>query len=116
MFAACTNAQVGLCAIMCVSGMLELVHRRILHIAMHCKSMSFFTLCSFPYILILNQTISFGSYFRGRTDLEGCCWWGRGVLLTRNVCKIGKCIILLFTRVCTILITFNSSMVIRQYW
>jgi len=21
----------------------------------------------------------------GRTDLEGCCWWGRGVLLTRNV-------------------------------
>jgi hypothetical protein len=26
----------------------------------------------------------------GRTDLEGCCWWGRGVLLTRGVCNIGK--------------------------
>lgn len=23
----------------------------------------------------------------GRTDLEGCCWWGRGALLTRGVCK-----------------------------
>ena len=26
----------------------------------------------------------------GRTDTEGCCWWGRGSLLTRNVCNIGK--------------------------
>jgi len=26
----------------------------------------------------------------GRTDVEGCCWWGRGALLTRNVCNIGK--------------------------
>lgn len=26
----------------------------------------------------------------GWTDLEGCCWWGRGVLLTRGVCNIGK--------------------------
>lgn len=26
----------------------------------------------------------------GRTDLEGCCWWGRSVLLTRGVCNIGK--------------------------
>ena len=26
----------------------------------------------------------------GRTDLEGCCWWGRGALLTRGVCNIGK--------------------------
>ena len=26
----------------------------------------------------------------GRTDVENCCWWGRGALLTRNVCNIGK--------------------------
>jgi hypothetical protein len=26
----------------------------------------------------------------GRIDIEGCCWWGRGVLLTRGVCNIGR--------------------------
>ncbi len=26
----------------------------------------------------------------GRLDVEGCCWWGRGVLLTRGTCNIGK--------------------------
>ncbi len=26
----------------------------------------------------------------GRTDVEGCCFWGRGSLLTRNVCNLGK--------------------------
>jgi len=26
----------------------------------------------------------------GRTDVEGCCWWGRGVMLTRGRCTIGK--------------------------
>jgi hypothetical protein len=26
----------------------------------------------------------------GRTDVEGCCWWGRGVLLTSGVCILGK--------------------------
>lgn len=26
----------------------------------------------------------------GRTDIEGCCWWGRGVMLTRGRCSIGK--------------------------
>ena len=26
----------------------------------------------------------------GRTDTEGCCFWGRGALLTRGVCNIGK--------------------------
>ncbi len=26
----------------------------------------------------------------GRTDVEGCCYWGRGVLLTRGRCLIGK--------------------------
>jgi len=25
-----------------------------------------------------------------RTDIEGCCWWGRGALSTRGVCNIGK--------------------------
>mmetsp|Transcript_32531 Transcript_32531/g.56670 ORF Transcript_32531/g.56670 Transcript_32531/m.56670 type:complete len:1231 (+) Transcript_32531:177-3869(+) len=26
----------------------------------------------------------------GRTDVEGCCWWGRGALHTRGVCNLGK--------------------------
>mmetsp|Transcript_41604 Transcript_41604/g.88654 ORF Transcript_41604/g.88654 Transcript_41604/m.88654 type:complete len:164 (-) Transcript_41604:1132-1623(-) len=26
----------------------------------------------------------------GRIDVEGCCYWGRGVLLTRGSCNIGK--------------------------
>lgn len=26
----------------------------------------------------------------GRTDVEGCCYWGRGVMLTRGRCTIGK--------------------------
>jgi len=26
----------------------------------------------------------------GREDVEGCCWWGRGILLTPGVCDIGK--------------------------
>jgi len=26
----------------------------------------------------------------GRIDTEGCCYWGRGVLLTRGVCNIGR--------------------------
>jgi len=26
----------------------------------------------------------------GRIDVESCCWWGRGALLTRNPCNIGK--------------------------
>jgi len=26
----------------------------------------------------------------GRIDLEGCCYWGRGALLTRGNCNIGK--------------------------
>ncbi|KAL3797245.1 hypothetical protein HJC23_004537 [Cyclotella cryptica] len=26
----------------------------------------------------------------GRTDTEGCCWWGRGALSTRGICNIGK--------------------------
>jgi len=26
----------------------------------------------------------------GRTTVEGCCFWGRGSLLTRNVCNLGK--------------------------
>jgi len=25
-----------------------------------------------------------------RSDVEGCCWWGRGVIQTRGVCEIGK--------------------------
>jgi hypothetical protein len=26
----------------------------------------------------------------GRTDVENCCWWGRGVVHTRGVCQYGK--------------------------
>lgn len=26
----------------------------------------------------------------GRIDIERCCYWGRGALLTRNTCNIGK--------------------------
>jgi len=26
----------------------------------------------------------------GRTDVEGCCWWGRGVIQTTGVCNYGK--------------------------
>eukprot|EP00571_Detonula_confervacea_P000915 CAMPEP_0172329518 /NCGR_PEP_ID=MMETSP1058-20130122/60926_1 /TAXON_ID=83371 /ORGANISM="Detonula confervacea, Strain CCMP 353" /LENGTH=540 /DNA_ID=CAMNT_0013046697 /DNA_START=554 /DNA_END=2176 /DNA_ORIENTATION=- len=26
----------------------------------------------------------------GRTDIEGCCFFGRGALLTRGICQIGK--------------------------
>ena len=26
----------------------------------------------------------------GRIDTAGCCWWGRGVLLTRGTCSFGK--------------------------
>merc|ERR1712125_128459 len=25
-----------------------------------------------------------------RTDVEGCCWWGRGVIQTTGVCNFGK--------------------------
>jgi len=27
---------------------------------------------------------------QGRTDVEGCCWWGRGVIQTTGVCNFGK--------------------------
>ena len=27
---------------------------------------------------------------RGRVDVEGCCWWGRGVIQTRGTCNYGK--------------------------
>jgi len=26
----------------------------------------------------------------GRTDTEGCCWWGRGVIQTTGRCNFGK--------------------------
>eukprot|EP00578_Thalassiosira_sp_NH16_P013194 CAMPEP_0181125170 /NCGR_PEP_ID=MMETSP1071-20121207/26891_1 /TAXON_ID=35127 /ORGANISM="Thalassiosira sp., Strain NH16" /LENGTH=815 /DNA_ID=CAMNT_0023210563 /DNA_START=54 /DNA_END=2498 /DNA_ORIENTATION=- len=26
----------------------------------------------------------------GRTDVEGCCWWGRGVIQTTGLCNFGK--------------------------
>merc|ERR1712166_490256 len=26
----------------------------------------------------------------GRTDVEGCCWWGRGVIQSTGVCNFGK--------------------------
>jgi hypothetical protein len=27
---------------------------------------------------------------KGRTDVEGCCWWGRGVIQTTGICNFGK--------------------------
>ncbi|KAL7470586.1 hypothetical protein ACHAXS_010832 [Conticribra weissflogii] len=36
----------------------------------------------------VEDTVFSNSY--GRTDVEGCCWWGRGVLLTRGRCTIGR--------------------------
>eukprot|EP00804_Cyclotella_cryptica_P021002 CCRYP_009303-RD/>CCRYP_009303-RD protein AED:0.09 eAED:0.09 QI:102/0.93/0.93/1/0.8/0.62/16/340/1751 len=27
---------------------------------------------------------------RGRVDVEGCCWWGRGIIQTKGVCNYGK--------------------------
>jgi len=27
---------------------------------------------------------------QGRTDVEGCCWWGRGVIQTTGTCNYGK--------------------------
>jgi len=27
---------------------------------------------------------------QGRSDVEGCCWWGRGVIQTTGVCNFGK--------------------------
>merc|ERR1711957_1032212 len=27
---------------------------------------------------------------KGRNDVEGCCWWGRGVIQTTGVCNFGK--------------------------
>jgi hypothetical protein len=38
--------------------------------------------CSNPPAPLFNQT--------GRTDVEGCCWWGRGVIQTTGVCNFGK--------------------------
>ena len=31
-----------------------------------------------------------GSYKKPRSDVEGCCWWGRGVIQTSGPCNIGK--------------------------
>jgi len=28
--------------------------------------------------------------FNGRTDVEVCCWWGRGVIQTSGICNFGK--------------------------
>lgn len=35
-------------------------------------------------------TISPYSNREGRTDLSGCCFWGRGVMMTRNACNFGR--------------------------
>jgi len=36
-----------------------------------------------------NNEAAFASSI-GRTDVEGCCWWGRGVIQTTGVCNFGK--------------------------
>lgn len=35
-------------------------------------------------------TISSYANRYGRTDYQGCCWWGRGVLMTRGPCSFGR--------------------------
>jgi len=37
----------------------------------------------------LNETFPFSNR-KGRIDTAGCCWYGRGVLLTRGTCNFGK--------------------------
>ena len=37
----------------------------------------------------LDETLPFSNRL-GRIDTAGCCWWGRGVLLTRGTCKFGR--------------------------
>lgn len=37
----------------------------------------------------LNKGASYPNSY-GRTDIEGCCYWGRGVLHTRGSCNFGK--------------------------
>eukprot|EP00956_Cyclotella_meneghiniana_P006054 scaffold7867_cov77-Cyclotella_meneghiniana.AAC.5 len=37
------------------------------------------------------QTLEFPVQNReGRTDVQHCCWWGRGIIQTRGVCQYGK--------------------------
>jgi len=36
-----------------------------------------------------NNATPFGNY-NGRTDVEGCCYWGRGVIQTTGICNFGK--------------------------
>ena len=37
-----------------------------------------------------DDTVSGMSYKTPRSDVEGCCWWGRGVIQTSGPCNIGK--------------------------
>ena len=37
-----------------------------------------------------NEAAGGTSYTKPRTDVEGCCWWGRGVIQTSGPCNIGK--------------------------
>lgn len=34
------------------------------------------------------EGVDFGQ--ESRTDVEGCCWWGRGVIQTTGICNFGK--------------------------
>jgi predicted chitinase len=36
-----------------------------------------------------DNSVPFGNR-NGRTDVEGCCWWGRGVIQSTGVCNFGK--------------------------
>jgi len=41
-------------------------------------------------MLTLYAHTSIDANAAGRTDVEGCCWWGRGVIQTSGVCNFGK--------------------------
>ena len=73
------------------------------------------------WFVYLNDFSSSFSAFSNRTDVEGCCWWGRGVLLTRGVCKslIGpRCGAQMIERSFTMHSFVHTSSIcyIRQHW
>mmetsp|Transcript_26203 Transcript_26203/g.56491 ORF Transcript_26203/g.56491 Transcript_26203/m.56491 type:complete len:1199 (+) Transcript_26203:258-3854(+) len=40
--------------------------------------------------MMVNEEGNVWPSYLGRTDVEGCCWWGRGALHTKGVCNLGK--------------------------
>ena len=54
---------------------------------------------SFSYGFVVRCELIYYSLFvpqeayanvNARVDVEGCCWWGRGVLQTKGICSFGR--------------------------